>query len=98
MPNGSIQRASLIVGILVGVMGFPFGAWQSMDSRAVERGQYQASVKQLIEQVGRLETSILELRRLVHEQQQIEYDLRARLADLERITREAKQVLPKSIY
>ena len=68
------------VGLVVGVLGFAFGVFQYVEGAAVQRGEYQAMVKQLSQQVSRLE-------HLLDEQEQLGRDLRARVVELERVTR-----------
>ena len=76
-----------VVGSVVGVLGLAFGFWQYAEGRAIERGEYQALLRQLTHQVSRFEL-------MLDDQQQITVDLRARVGDLERNTRYLHGELP----
>ena len=68
------------IGATVGVAGLAFGVWQYLEHGLIERGRYQAVVDAMTAQVERLEVAI-------DQQQQLNGDIRVRLADLERHAR-----------
>ena len=75
-----MKNVPALVGSSIGVLGLAFGLWQYAEGRAIERGEYQALLRQLTQQVSRFE-------RMLDDQQEITVDLRARVGDLERSTR-----------
>ena len=62
-----------VAGVLVAVLALLYGAWQSADRRAEDRGAQQAIIRQL--------------EGLVKAHQQLIDDTRMRLVDLERMSR-----------
>lgn len=82
-----MKNVPAIVGSSVGALGLAFGLWQYAEGRAIERGEYQALLRQLTQQVSRFE-------QMLDAHQQITVDLRARVGDLERSTRYLHGELP----